>query len=230
MRGSALLIHGMSTVTLVSKDEHEGTIKSEYSLLQNGSTYAESMYGRMESSSRSIQGDPYITMRPAPVGAQPKLLIDGKHYQDGVMTIPVVMPDAVGGASSVRVVTFSNRGDADLHVRIDSMFAVTGVDYGTTRGGEWEFGVNAQYGTDLKQIFSDGRVLDWPNIVIEQSGGAMPVTLKPGQGVAISYKLNVRTGIDGKPKRTGLYTGQLTITSDDPGSGRIYFAMQGRVR
>jgi hypothetical protein len=128
------------------------------------------------------------------------------------------------------VLSFSNRGDADLHVRIGSTFAVTGVDYGTANGGEWEFGYNAQYETDYTQIFSDGRVLAWPNFAIEQNGGAMPVTLKPGQSVAISYKLSVRTGADGKPKRPGLYTGQLTITSDDPGSARIYLAMQGRVR
>jgi hypothetical protein len=58
----------------------------------------------------------------------------------------------------------------------------------------------------------------------------MPVTLKPGQSVAITYRLSVRTGPDGKPKRPGLYTGQLTVTSDDPGSARLYLAMQGRVR
>jgi hypothetical protein len=230
MQGRALLTRGFTDVTLVAGHYEEDVIKNEYALLQNGSTFAEALYGRMEGTPVSIQGDPYITMRPAPTGAQPRLLIDGKHYNDGVTTIPVVMSDAVGGASSVRVLSFSNRGDADLHVRIGSTFAVTGVDYGTANGGEWEFGYNAQYETDYTQIFSDGRVLAWPNFAIEQNGGAMPVTLKPGQSVAISYKLSVRTGADGKPKRPGLYTGQLTITSDDPGSARIYLAMQGRVR
>jgi len=230
MRGNALLTHGSTVETLYANTYEDDVIKNEYTLLQNGSTFAEAFYGRMEGTPLSIQGDPYITMRPAPTGPQPKLVIDGKHYGDTVSTVSLAMPDAVGGASSVRIVSFSNRGDADLHLRIGSMFAVTGVDYGTSQGGEWEYGDNAQYETDLKQIFSDGLVAIWPSFAIEQNGGAMPVTLQPGRSVAIAYKLSVRTGADGKPKRPGLYTGQLTITSDDPSSARIYLAVRGNVR
>lgn len=230
MRGNALLTRGMTVVTLVAGHYEEDIIKNEYALLQNGSTFAEAVYGRLEDSPDSLQGDPWITMRPAPAGPQPKLVIDGKHQNGGALTVPVSMPDAVGGASARRVVTFSNRGDADLHVRIGSMFAVTGVDYGTPQGGQQEYGFNAQFETDTQEIFSDGRVLFWPAFPLEQNGGAMPVTLKPGQSVAITYRLSVRTGPDGKPKRPGLYTGQLTVTSDDPGSARLYLAMQGRVR
>ncbi|HZV63879.1 MAG TPA: DUF4214 domain-containing protein [Telluria sp.] len=230
MRGSALLTHGTTTVTGYSGAYQEDIIKNEYALLQNGATFADALYGRMEGSPLGVQGDPYITMRSAPAGARPKLLIDGKRYRDGVMTIPVIMADAVGGTSAVRVLSFSNRGQADLHLRIGSTFSVTGVDYGTARGGEYEFGYNAQYEMEYRQIFSDGSVLAYPDFVIEQNGGAMPVTLKPGQSVAITYRLSVRTGADGKPKRTGLYTGQLAVTSDDPDSARIYLAMQGRVR
>lgn len=230
MRGSALLTHGQIAVVGVSSNYQNDLIKNEYALLQSGSTFAESLYGRMEGTPRSMQGDPYITMRPSPVGALPKLVIDGKHYRGGVATIPIMMSDAVGGTSVTRIISFSNRGNADLNVRIGSLFAVTGVDYGTAQGGEWEYGYNAQYQTALTQIFSDGRVLSWPDFALESNGGAMPVMLKPGQSVAITYKLSVRTGTDGKPNRTGLYTGQLAITSDDPESARIYLAVQGRVR
>jgi hypothetical protein len=230
MRGNALLTHGMVAVTLVSNVYEEDVIRNEYTLLQNGSTFAEALYGRMEGTPSGIQGDPYITMRPVPSGPQPRLVIDGMHYQGGVQTVPLSMPDAAGGASVIRVVSFSNRGDADLHLRIGSLFAVTGVDYGTAHGGEWEFGFNAQYETELKQIYSDGTVLAWPAFALEQNGGVMPLTLKPGQSIGITYKLNVRTGADGKPKRTGLYTAQLAVSSDDPGSRRVYLAVQGRVR
>jgi hypothetical protein len=230
MRGNALLTRGTTDVTLIPSTYEEDIIRNEYALLQNGATFADAVYGRLEGSPMSLQGDPYITMRPVPAGPQPRLVIDGKHQNGGVLTLPVSMPDAVGGASARRAVTFSNRGDADLHVRIGSQFAVTGVDYGTVQGGQSEYGYNAQFETDLQQSFSDGRVLLSPAFPLEQNGGAMPVTLKPGESVAITYRLNVRTGPDGKPKRTGLYTGQVTVTSDDPGSARIYLAMQGRVR
>ncbi|NNG21722.1 DUF4214 domain-containing protein [Telluria aromaticivorans] len=230
MRGEALLTRGPTAVVLVASTYEEDIIKNEYAMLQTGSTFAEALYGRMEGTPDSIQGDPYITMRQAPVGAQPRLLIDGKHYNGGALTVPVVMPDAVGGASARRVITFSNRGDADLHVRIGSMFALTGVDDLSGQGPAWEYGFNAQYESELTQVFSDGRVLAWPEAIVEPNGGAMPVTLKPGQSVAITYKLSVRTGPDGKPKLPGLYTGQLTVTSDDPGSARIHLEMQGRVR
>jgi hypothetical protein len=165
-----------------------------------------------------------------PAGPQPKLVVDGKHQNGGALAVPVTLPDAVGGAGARRVMTFSNRGDADLHVRIGSMFAATGVDYGTAAGGQFEYGDNARFETDMQQSFSDGRVLLWPAFTLEPNGGAMPVTLKPGQSVAITYRLSVYTGPDGKPKRPGLYTGQVTVTSDDPGSARLNVALQGRVR
>jgi hypothetical protein len=230
MRGNALLTRGTTTTTAIPSVYEEDVIRNEYALLGNGSTFAEAVYGRLEGSPASLQGDPWITMRPAPAGPQPKLVIDGRHQNGGALTVPVAMPDAAGGAGARRVVTLSNRGDADLHVRIGSMFAVTGVDYGTPQGGQSERGDNAQFETDLQQSFSDGRVLLWPAFTIEQNGGAMPVTLKPGQSVAITYRLTVRTGPDGKPKRPGLYTGQIAVTSDDPASARLYLAMQGRVR
>lgn len=230
MRGAALLTRGTVTVVLVASTYEEDIIKNEYALLQNGSTFAESVYGRLEGSPVSLQGDPYITLRPAPTGAQPKLLIDGRHFNGGAQTVPITMPDAAGGASAKRVVTFSNRGNADLHVRIDSMFAQTGVDYGTSQGGEYEYGADAQYDMDPKQVLSDGRVLAWPAFTLEQNGGAMPLTLKPGESVAVTYRLNVRTDAAGLPKRPGLYTGQLMVMSDDPGSARVFLAMQGRVR
>jgi hypothetical protein len=230
MRGNALLTRGTTTTTALTSAYEEDVIRNEYALLRNGSTFAESVFGRLEGSPASLQGDPWITLRPVPAGPQPKLVIDGKHQNGGALAVPVTLPDAVGGAGARRVVTFSNRGDADLHVRIGSMFAVTGVDYGTAAGGQFEYGDNATFETDMQQSFSDGRVLLWPAFTLEQNGGAMPVTLKPGQSVAITYRLSVYTGPDGKPKRPGLYTGQVTVTSDDPGSARLNVALQGRVR
>lgn len=229
MRGSALLTHGSTVVAGYSNYYQQDAIQNEYSLLQNGNTFAEAFFGRLEGSPLGIQGDPYITLRPLRTGAQPKLVLDGKHYRAGVQTVPYVMADAVGGSGSIRVVTFSNQGNADLHLRIGSMFASTGVDYGTAQGGEFEYGYNAQYETNLTQVFSDGRVLSWPGMALEQMGGAMPVTLPPGQSVAITYKLSVRTSADGKPKRPGLYTGQIAVTSDDPDNARLYLMMKGRV-
>ncbi len=230
MRGDALLTSGAVAVVGIAGHYEEDLTRNEYALLRNGSTFAEAAYGRMEGTPRGFQGDPWITMRPPPSGPRPKLVIDGKHYNGGALSIPVDWPDAVGGADATRVISFSNRGDADLQIRIGSHISLNGVDYGTERGGEHEYGHNAQYEMRLTQVFSDGRVLDWPAFPIEINGGVMPVTLKPGASVAITYQLSVRTDADGKPKRPGLYTGQLAVMSDDPASARVYLEMRGRVR
>lgn len=80
------------------------------------------------------------------------------------------------------------------------------------------------------QTFSDGRVLAWPAFDVETYGGAMLATLKPSQSVAITYRLNVPVGADGKPKRLGQYVSEVVNTSDNPASGRVIMTMMARVR
>lgn len=230
MNGNALLTRGNVEATWISNHHEEDVIRNEYALLQNGSTFAEALYGRMETTPDNIQGDPYITMRPVPQGPQPKLVIDGTHYNSGAVALPLNLPDSVNGSKLHQVVTYSNRGDADLHLRIGLVATRAGVDTGSSRGFEEVVGDGSIFWTASTQTFSDGRVLTWPAFESETYGGAMHATLKPGQSVAISYRMNPAVNVDGKPQRPGQYVWDQVNTSDDPASGRVVITMMARVR
>lgn len=228
MNGNALLTRGTTEISWIDNHHEEDVIRNEYALLQNGSTFAEVLYGRMESSTDSVQGDPYITMRPVPQGAQPKLVIDGTHYNAGVTALPINLPDSVNGSTLIQVVTYSNRGNADLHLRIGQGPIRIGLDTGSGFGSV--IGDGSIVYVDDTQTFSDGRILVWPAFVSEIYGGASHATLAPGQSVAITYRLNVPVNTDGTPQSPGQYVWDLVNTSDDPASGRVLIRMIARVR
>lgn len=230
MNGNALLTSGNVETTFISSRHEETVIKEKYALLQNGSTFADALYGAMEATPNNVQGDPFITMRPVPLGPQPKLVIDGTHYNRGVLALPLTLPDSVGGSKLTQVVTYSNRGDADLHLRIGVVPARAGVDTGSSQGFEALDTNGSVFYVEFVQTFSDGRVLTWPSFDVETYGGVMRATLKPGQSVAVTYRLNVPLGADGTPKRLGEYVSEVVNTSDDPASGRVIMTMMARVR
>lgn len=228
MNGSTLLTRGNVDEAWISNHHEEDAVRNEYALLQNGSTFAEALYGRMETTPDNVQGDPYITMRRVPQGAQPKLVIEGTHYNSGVTALPINLPDSVNGSSLIQVVTYSNRGDADLHLRVGLAPTRIGVDTGL---GFQQLGSDGSiFSVDFTQTFSDGRVLAWPAFVTETYGGAMHATIKPGQSVAVTYRMNVPVKADGTPQSPGQYAWDQVNTSDDPASGRVVFTMMARVR
>lgn len=230
MNGNALLTRGNVETTLISNRHEEYTIRNEYAMLQNGSTFVDALYGVMETTPNNVQGDPFITMRPVPLGPQPKLVIDGTHYNRGALALPVNLPDSVGGSKLTQVVTYSNRGDADLHLRIGVVPTRAGVDAGSSQGFEPLDTNGSVFYVEFVQTFSDGRVLAWPSFDVETYGGVMRATLKPGQSVAVTYHLNVPVGADGTPKRLGQYVSEVVNTSNDPASGRVIMTMTARVR
>jgi hypothetical protein len=230
MNGNALLTRGTVEPTWINNHHEEDVIRSEYGMLQNGSTFAEALYGRMEMTTESVQGDPYITMRPVPLGPQPRLVIDGTHYGSGAVVMPVSLPDSVNGSNLSRVVTYSNRGDADLHLRLGLVPGRGGVDTGSSRGYQRVDTNGSIFFVEYTQTFSDGRVLNWPGFELETYGGAMHATLKPGQSVAVTYRLTTPVGADGTPQLLGQYVWEVVNTSDDPASGRVIMALTARAR
>lgn len=230
MNGSALLTRGYAEDGWSSNHHEEDVIRNEYALLQNGSTFFEALYGRMETTPDSIQGDPFITMRPVPKGAQPRLSINGTHYNNAVSAFAVNMPDSVNGSTLTQVVTYSNRGDADLHLRIGMVPTRVGVDTGSSQGFELFGSDNTVFTVDFKQTFSDGRVLMWPAFVLDTYGGGMHATLKPGQNLAVTYRLTPPLNANGTPQSPGQYAWDLVNTSDDPTNGRVAIMLMARVR
>jgi hypothetical protein len=212
---------------LVRKEERDED-KNQYFLLNAGASFADAWLGQVEHGPIAFQGDPYITMRPlAPASARPLLVINGKHYNGGSVAVPVDLPDAVNGRTASKLMVLSNRGTADLHVRIDSTVQKNGVDGAAGNTIESEFGFNAQYTWGRMLATADGRVED---PTAEQDGGRLPITIKPGASVAYYYQLEVRTDADGKPKRTGTYFGEVQVLSNDPASPRVHLGLRTRVR
>ncbi|MBC7684701.1 MAG: hypothetical protein H7176_05675 [Bdellovibrionales bacterium] len=227
MGGDGLLINGFVTDTLVSSEYTAYQVANQYSLLNAGASFADAWLGQAEHGPIAFQGDPYITMRPAadPV-RRPLLVVDGKHYTAGSAVVTVDLPDSLAARTIMKLLVLSNRGTADLHVRVDSTVAKNGVADATGGAIESEQGDGAQY--------TWGRMLAGPDAylydpVVEQSGGRLPLTIRPGASVAVHYRLDVRIDASGKPKRPGIYTGEVQLLSDDPASARLHMALRTRV-
>ena len=227
MNGKTLLTWGFVAVTFSDSRAEEETIKNMYSMILMGSTFAEAMHGRMENTPGSVQGDPFITMRPVPTGPQPKLVINGTHYNRGTNVLPIVLPDSVNGSRLTEVITYSNQGDADLHLRIglarrhgrETADGFEFLDYGGTTPS-----------VEYVQTYSDGRVLSSNEFVTETYGFAQQATLKPGQSVAISYRLQAYADAIVTGAKPGRYLWQTVNTSNDPGNGRVIMKFSAQVR
>jgi len=228
MNGSALLTRGNVETTWISNAKEQDVVRSEYAMLQNGSTFAETVFGRMENTPDSLQGDPFITMRPVPGGLQPRLVVDGMHFNGGANAYTINLPDSLNGSRLIHVITYTNRGDADLHLRLSVTPVNIGVDAGDSRGYQRLGSDGSVFYTDFVQTFSNGTVLSYPAIEVETYGGAMHATLKPGQSVAVTYRMNVDSG--STPVSAGQYSWDLVNTSDDPSSARVVITMKARVR
>jgi hypothetical protein len=227
MVGDALLSHGFVAVTAVSDGYQANQIRNQYFLLGAGATFADAWLGQAEHGPVAFQGDPYITMRPvADAGKRPVLVVNGKHFNGGSAVVPIDLPDSRNGRQASALVVLSNRGGADLHVRIDSMVKKNGVDGGAGNTIESEYGSNAQYSWGRMLATADGRI---PDPEVEQDGGRLPIIIKPGASVAYYYNLEVRTDAHGMPKRPGTYFGEVQILSNDPASARLHLGLRTRV-
>lgn len=228
MGGDALLINGFVAETLIVNDYTVRQVANQYLMLNAGVTFADAWLGEAEHGPLLFQGDPYITIRPQPDPANlPLLVVDGKRYNAGSAVVPVDLPDSHGARTISKLLVLSNRGTADLHVRLDTTVQKNGVADAAGSLVDPEFGHNAQYVWGRMLAGPDGRLSD---PVSEKSGGRLPLTIRPGASVAVNYQLEVRTDAAGNPKRTGVYTGEVQLLSNDPASARLHLALRTRVR
>lgn len=216
--GDALLTHGMVSVAGISSHYEEETIKSAFSVLSKGGTFADAYFGKMEYTPENFQGDPYITMRPVPNLQKPMLVIDGKHYNETTMVLPVVLPDSVDGMKATKVLSLSNRGNTDMHLYVRLTPSDVGVGYGASSQGEPEYGMNA--GFTLASI-SQSAVS-----TIIRGGPDQMLTVRPGASVALTYALTPNP----QRQRNGNFSGRFEIRSDDPAAARLILEVRGTVR
>jgi hypothetical protein len=221
MSGKALLTHGMVTVSAISSLYEDEQVHKRYPSLLYGGTFADAYFGDMEDTPMNFQGDPYITLRPVPGGNQPKLVIDGKHYNGGNMVMGVTLPDSVGGSTSTKTMTFSNGGNVDLHLKFTLGPLAAGVGYDSTSGGTPPIGGGT--GLILVSPFplpAGGAATDLSNVI---------VTVKPSENLAVTYGIGPLYLTSGA-RYLGTYTGRFEILSDDPAMSHLFLEMTGVVR
>jgi hypothetical protein len=220
MGGSALLVQGYSAVSFQSLDNNRWFIAKAYPTLAYGGTIAEAYYGMTDNSPVVLQGDPYITLRPVPQGPQPKLAIDGKHFNGRTMSLPLAFPDAYDGMRTRRIVNLTNPSAVDLHVRLTAIPAGSDVAYGPD-------------GPEPGTVFSLPFELVSPYALSPGTGqpsdlGDIVFTIKPGMSLPVTFALVPSVGADGK-RSTGVYSAHFEILSDDPAASRIFLEMRGAV-
>lgn len=217
MSGRNLLTLGFTEVTVVSNSVEGSTIAKVYTHLQQGASYADAFAGSMDSTPWSFQGDPYISARPVPTGSLPMLVIDGKHYNEGVGIVRVGMPDSVGGAKSVRNITITNPGKAVLK------FKVNIFPFGT--------GINAKV-PNYTPNGGAGFAMDAPAVVTRSGGvdlGNVELTVAPGASQVLSYSM-APIGFTTGTAQYGDYNARYEIVSNDPAAFHIYLEFTGKVR
>lgn len=217
MSGKTMLTFGSSTASWGSSGFLLEQAQEVYPFLALGSTFAEAVRGSMRGNAISMQGDPYISFRPVPARA-PKLVINGKHYNDGNFIYPMVFADSIGGSSSQAVLNLSNAGMADLHIQL-----------------AW---ASRAWSIDGKQIpeggFNGGFSLVEPFPISGNNHGSgignRIFTIKPNETMKVTYKMAPLAYSPAGAAVTGVLGSTLQLFSDDPASYKITLDATMRVR
>jgi len=215
--GKTLLTMGMTQVTGISSGIENETVNKYYAHLNVGATFADAFAGMMDGTPMTFQGDPYISLRPVPSARAPKMVIDGRHYNEGQGILTVNLPDSVGGAKSTKTITIRNVGNADLKIRLTMMIMSLGVD-----GKRPPFDMLAGLGItlDSPDVAGTGANADL---------GDLQLVVRPGASLPITYSLEPVLG-NSVTKVNGAYSGRFDILSNDPAAFHMFLEMRGTVR
>ncbi|QOY93738.1 hypothetical protein IM543_19690 [Massilia sp. UMI-21] len=218
--GDALLVMGATAVVFSSTDADKGYVESMYQSLSYGATFAEALTGKMNGPALSLQGDPFITHRAKPGGAQPKLVIDGKHFNAHPTIMELAFGDSIASAKTSRTIVVTNPGTADLRLRLSIMPEnVTSTNKPVSAEGDsWGglgFTMDAPAPNDTSGFGNVGNIVH-----VVPPGG----TLKLQMGFKPLSHWETKTLV------TGTYTGTYELYSNDPQSPRVVFEMIGIAR
>lgn len=208
MSGKTMLTFGSSTTSWGSSGFVLDQAQQIYPYLALGSTFAEAARGSLKGNAISMQGDPYISFRPVPAIA-PKLVINGKHYNDGNFIFPMTFPDSIGGSTSQAVLSLSNAGKVDLHIQLSWASEAWSIDHKDVPQGGFNGGLSVQ----------DPYPISGPNY---GSGiGDRIFTIKPNDTMKVTYKMSPLVYVPAIAPLTGIQGATLQLFSDDPASYKI---------
>jgi hypothetical protein len=219
-RGDALLVLGSTGVVFQSIWVDKEAVQSMYQPLAYGATFAEAFAGKLDSVNWGLQGDPFISLRPKPSGPQPKLAVDGKHYNVHPAIARLALGDSTGSSTSFRTVRLANRGNANLTLRLGIMATnVTARDrVMNPAGGEnWNLG----FGRAAPAASREGGFGNVGDIVhVVPPGGELQLRL------SFEALTNTTTG----RRSTGVHTSTYEIHSNDPQMPRVVFELMANAR
>ncbi|WP_379787801.1 hypothetical protein [Massilia agrisoli] len=208
MSGKTMLTMGSSTTSWGSSNFVFEQAQEVYPYLALGSTFAEAVRGSLRGNAISMQGDPYISFRPVPARA-PKLVINGKHYNDGNFIFPMVFADSIAGSSSQAVLHLSNAGMADLHIQLAWASRAWSIDGKPTPEGGFNGGFSL---VDPYPISGSNHGSGIGNKIF---------TIKPNQTMKVTYKMAPLVYSPPGAPVTGILGSTLQLFSDDPASYKI---------
>jgi hypothetical protein len=220
MSGETLLVMGSTSVVWAPSDLDKQYIQEMYQSLSYGATFAEIFTGKMNSAATGIQGDPFISLRQKPSGPQPKLVIDGLHYNMHPAVVRMALGDSTSGARTTRTLSITNPGMGELRIRLSSA-----PEYVTSTGRVPDPAGWSREGFGFERIAPAANARSGVGNV-----GDIVHVVPPGSSLQLQLGFEPETDTRAGKRNYGVYTGSYTLYSNDPQSPRITFEMSAIAR
>lgn len=214
MDGQAMLVMGSTMAIFQSNLVDKEAVQSMYQSLAHGATFAEAFAGKLDQPFWGLQGDPFVSLRPKPGGPQPKLVVDGKHYNVNPAVSRLTLGDSNGDSISYRTVTLANRGDAELRLRLNVYVTeVSAPQIVNPNGGQGFNSVFQREAPDANRDNVFGNVGDIVHV------------LPPGGELQLRLSFEALVNTTTWQRSRGLHTATYEIHANDPQSPRIVFEL-----
>ncbi|MGB9107129.1 MAG: hypothetical protein WCC39_00440, partial [Telluria sp.] len=220
MTGDTLLVMGSTSVVWAASDLDKQYIQEMYQWLSYGATFAEIFTGKMNSAATGIQGDPFISLRPKPSGPQPKLVVDGLHYNVHPAVVRMALGDSSSGARTTRTLSITNPGTSELRIRLSSA-----PEYVTSTGRIPDPAGWSRDGFGFERMAPASNARSGVGNV-----GDIVHIVPPGSSLQLQLGFEPETDTRAGKRNFGIYTGSYTLYSNDPQSPRITFEMSAIAR
>lgn len=221
--GDTLLVTTPTQTIFSTPTVMAGQSVTEHPSLGMGASFAE--VDPLDSSPMHYFGDPTITLRAKPQGAQPIMIVNGSRYHSTTSVVPLIFPDSLQSALVKTTLRIGNAGTADLKIRFGLTQNHTGVD-------------KAYYlvlGCASSLAFNIADNLPWitPRNELDSFPSYEIITIAPGaqHNITFSFQPAVLACEDGSKKTFyGSYTGTWFMISNDPENSRVWLELVAKAQ
>lgn len=219
--GDTLLVTTPTQVIASSSTVMAGQSVTEHPSLGMGASFAE--VDPLDSSPMHYFGDPTITLRTKPQGAQPIMVINGERYHSTTSVVPLIFPDSLQNTLVKTTLRVGNAGTANLKIRLGLNQDHTGVDRANP----------CLSGCSRSLAFNIADNLPWikPTNELDAFPSYEIITIAPGaqRNITFSFQPALLTYEDGSKKTAyGSYTGTWFMISNDPENSRAWLELSAK--